>query len=139
MLAIALSALGVIGLQVAFNWWLARRSFKAIDQIPALKISVYELQGAVQERDGLIETLKGERDSQLAARKQAEEAARHAINELAKSGNAPAIVSALNERLQALSRLSNMSTGAASEGGEGEGAVHGAVPLSDSADDTRPG
>ncbi len=136
MLAIALSALGVIGLQVAFNWWLARRSFRAIDQIPALKIRVFELQSAVKERDGHIDTLQGDRDSQIAARKQAEEAARHAITELAKSGSAPAIVDSLNERLQALSRLSNVSTDATGEGGGEEGTVHGAVSSGDGANDT---
>lgn len=134
MLAIALSALGVIGLQVGFNWWLARRSFKAIDQIPALKIRVFELQSAVKERDGHLDALQGERDSQIAARKQAEEAARHAITELAKSGSAPAIVDSLNERLQALSRLSDVSTDAAGEGGRAEGTVHGAVSGGDSPD-----
>ena len=133
MLAIALSALGVIGLQVAFNWWLARRSFKAIDQIPALKIRVFELQSAVEKRDGHIDTLQGERDSQIAARKQAEEAARHAINELAKNGNAPAIVSALNERLQALSRLSDVPN-ATGEGDRAEGTVHGTVSSGDGSD-----
>jgi hypothetical protein len=139
VLAIALSALGVIGLQVGFNWWLARRSFKAIDQIPALKIRVFELQSAVKERDGLLDTLQGERDSQIAARKKAEEAARHAIDELAKSGSADALVDSLNDRLSALSRLSNLSTGAASEGGDGEGTVHGSGSSGDGADDTRPG
>jgi uncharacterized protein GlcG (DUF336 family) len=138
VLAVALAALGVIGLQVAFNWWLARRSFKAIDQIPELKERNIELRIAVKERDGHIDTLQRERDSQIAARKQAEEAARHAINELAKNGNAPAIVSALNERLQALSRLSNVSD-ATSEGDSAEGTVHGAVPSGDGPEDTRPG
>jgi hypothetical protein len=139
VLAVALSALGVIGLQVAFNWRLARRSFKAIDQIPSLKIRVFELQSAVEKRDGHIDALQGERDSQIAARKQAEEAARHAITELAKSGSAPAIVDSLNERLQALSRLSNVSTTTAREGGSAEGAVHGTVPSGDVADDSGTG
>jgi hypothetical protein len=139
VLVLALSSLGVIGLQVGFNWWLARRSFRAIDQIPDLKIRVFELQTAVKERDVLLDEVQGERDAQLAARKQAEEAARHAIDELAKSGNAPAVVSALNDRLQALSELSNMSSDTSSEGSGKEGAVHGTVPVADSADDTRPG
>jgi hypothetical protein len=137
VLAVALAALGVIGLQVAFNWWLARRSFKAIDQIPELKERNIELRIAVKERDGHIDTLQRERDSQIAARKHAEEAARHAIDELAKSGNADALVTALNERLSALSRLSNVPD-ATSEGDSAEGAVHGSVPSSEGTSNRRP-
>jgi len=108
---------------------------QATEEIPGLKIRASELHQSVVTRDGIIDTLTAERDGQLAARKQAEEAARHAIDELAKSGNAPAIVSALNERLQALSRLSGVPTAAATEDRQGDGAVHGRPAASDGADD----
>jgi C4-dicarboxylate-specific signal transduction histidine kinase len=141
-----IAAVGVIGALSVAAWWFGRRALARADRLGDVREEKAQLERLNDKWKRTVDDLEqglanrtAEVARQIAARKQAEEAARNAIDELAKGGSAPAVVSALNERLQALSRLSNMSTGAASEDRDGDGAVHGGLPEGNGADDPVPG
>jgi C4-dicarboxylate-specific signal transduction histidine kinase len=129
VLVAALGGLGLSGALVAFCWWLAKWAKSSAAQRDALadrkrqiEILNDDLVNAVEARNTVIDDLKAQIERETKARKSVEKSLEEMQDELAKSGNMPAVATGIRaqlERLRALSEKEVPSVPAAASGEDG--------------------
>lgn len=135
---VAAAGFVALGLVVGLIWWLVSWARASSADARAQEVAAVRRDAELERRADTIATLLGERDRAVAAAAKSEEVANRAIENLAKNADASTLVDALNAELQAISALSELpaaGAGAAAEGGEGPGAVHGATEAGGGAGD----
>ena len=136
MTAVALTALGIVGLQVVYSFYLSRKKDKAHDQaLMAVRVNAQllvqadELEDGVATRDTTIETLTTELEAEKAARWKVEEQRDALLTRLAENGDAHAVADAIRAELSALSELSEVPRAPADPGEGGRGRAEYPSPV----------